>query len=61
MDLQGSIDLYVEIIEYCIPLLFIVNVGQVLINMIISAGFGGKVKTTINMQVGIWLMLKKGI
>lgn len=49
MDYQNAIDLYVDIIEYCIPLVFIVNVGQVLINMIISAGFGGKVKTTINM------------
>ena len=49
MDLQNALDLYVEIIKYCNPLVFIVNVGQVIINMIISAGFGGKLKTTINM------------
>ena len=44
MDLANSLSLYVDIIEYCIPMVFIINVGQVLCNMIISAGFGGKLR-----------------
>lgn len=48
MDFQSALNLYVDIIKDCVPLVFIVNVGQLLVNMIISAGFGGRLKTKIN-------------
>lgn len=44
MDIANSVSLFIQIAQYCIPFVFVFSIGTLLVNMILRAVTGGKLR-----------------
>ena len=47
MDYTGVFEVITDCVKICFPIAFVVNMLQLLINMVFSAAFGGKMKVSV--------------
>lgn len=46
MDYSNVFNLIIDYVQICFPIAFFMNMAQLLINMLFSSAFGGKLKIT---------------
>ena len=47
MDYSGVFEVIIDCVKICFPIAFTVNMLQLLINMIMSSAYGGKLKVNV--------------
>ena len=47
MDYTGIFEVIIDCVKICFPIAIVVNMLQLLINMVFSAAFGGRLKVSV--------------